>query len=483
MLVVLAVGFFGCAANSPGATSPARPTAGSDLRPSSSSSSSSSVSRLSPQVFAGLPASRPSSSPRSSLDLGHSSLRASGASAPFPVMLGIDVLEAEGFAALRGKRVGLLTNPAGVNRYGESTIDVLRRAPGVSLVALFGPEHGIYGNEKAEIQIDDNIDPRTGLPVYSLYGKTRKPTPRMLAGLDAMIVDLQDIGTRSYTFTSSMLYVMAACFEAGIECVVLDRPNPLGGLKVDGPPLDAEWKSFVGAFGVPYVHGLTMGELARLAHASPGGLSVPAAINTPDEARLRGMLTVIPMRGWRRHMRWPETGLKWIPTSPFIQDFAAVVGYPMTGLGTYVGGFSHGFPGPLHPFRGISYRGKKIDFLEREFTALRLPGLAYRRITINDRQGRPVPGLYIEVTDWNAWRPTELNFHLMQLTARWESANPFATASGSTMNGFVKHVGSGAFVEALRTEGARTDVSAWFDRWDEDARIFQQHVQRFWLYR
>lgn len=480
LFVVLSVGFFGCAANGPGARAPApltskalRASAASELPPRRGKAEAVSLPPAPQTLRVSTPSAnlRPAGPP------------ASASSAPFPVMLGIDVLEAEGFVALRGKRVGLLTNPAGVNRRGESTIDVLRRAPGVNLVALFGPEHGIYGNEKAEVPIDDNIDPRTGLPVYSLYGKTRKPTPRMLAGLDALIVDLQDIGTRSYTFTSSMLYVMAACFEAGIECIVLDRPNPLGGLKVDGPPLDAEWKSFVGAFRVPYVHGLTLGELARLAHASPGGLTVPAAINTPDEARLRGKLTVIPMRGWRRDMRWPETGLQWVPTSPYIQDFAAVVGYPMTGLGTYMGGFSHGFPGPLHPFRGISYRGKNIDFLERELTALRLPGLAYRRITINDRRGRPVPGLYIQVTDWNAWRPTELNFHLMQLTARWESTNPFAKASGSTMNGFVKHVGSGAFVEALRTEGARTDVSAWFDRWDEGVRIYQQQVRRFWLYR
>ncbi|MDP4879059.1 MAG: DUF1343 domain-containing protein, partial [Opitutales bacterium] len=161
------------------------------------------------------------------------------------IYLGIDVLEQSGFRAIAGKRVGLLTHPAGVNRNGESSIDVLRRANNVRLVALFGPEHGIYGNEKANVPVDDKIDPSTGLPVYSLYGKYRKPAPKMLEGLDALVIDLQDLGVRSYTYVSCMRYAMEACFENGVEVVVLDRPNPLGGLKVDGPPLDREWRSYV----------------------------------------------------------------------------------------------------------------------------------------------------------------------------------------------------------------------------------------------
>lgn len=247
----------------------------------------------------------------------------------FPVMLGIDVLEAQGFDAVKGKRIGLLTHPAGVNRRGESTIDVLRRAPGVKLVALYGPEHGIYGDEKAEVNIGNRVDARTGLPVFSLYGRYRKPTRAMLRSLDAMVIDLQDIGTRSYTFVSAMRYTMEACFENKVEVIVLDRPNPLGGIKVDGPPLDAKWTSYVGAFRVPYVHGLTIGELARMAKEAPGVLAVSEAV------RARGKLTLVPMRGWRRSMRWPETGLTWVPTSPMIQDFSACIGYAMVGLGTY----------------------------------------------------------------------------------------------------------------------------------------------------
>ena len=139
---------------------------------------------------------------------------------------------AEWFRAIAGKRVGLLTHPAGVNRDGRSSIDVLRSARNVQLVALFGPEHGIYGDEKANVPVDDKIDARTGFPVYSLYGKYRKPTPKMLAGLDALVIDLQDVGVRSYTYVSCMRYVMEACFEYDVEVIVLDRPNPLGGLKV-----------------------------------------------------------------------------------------------------------------------------------------------------------------------------------------------------------------------------------------------------------
>ena len=402
----------------------------------------------------------------------------------FPVMLGIDVLEAQGFAAIKGKRIGLLTHPAGVNRRGVSSIDVLRRAPGVQLVALFGPEHGIYGDVKASTNIDDSVDKRTGLPVYSLHGVHRKPTKKMLTGIDAMVIDLQDIGTRSYTFVSAMLYTMAACFENNVEVIVLDRPNPLGGLKVDGPPLDAQWKSYVGVFRVPYVHGLTIGELARMAKEAPGIMQVPGVtgINVSEAVRARGKLNIISMRGWRRSMRWPETGLKWIPTSQYIQDFAAVIGYPMTGLGTELGSFSHGFPGPLYPFRGISHPKINDRMLEKELRALNLPGLNYRLISVPNRQGKPVTGLYIEVTDYQDWRPTELNFHLMRLACKYEQKNPFANASNEKIRSFLIHSGSTEFFEAIKRDGAKVNVEAFISDWSAKARVYQQQTRKYWLY-
>ena len=397
------------------------------------------------------------------------------------VMLGIDVLEAEGFAAIKGKRVGLFTHPAGVNRRGERTIDVLRRAPGVKLVALFAAEHGINNELVASQNYDDYVDKRTGLPVFSLYngklinGKTGRPTKAQLKGIDVLVIDLQDIGVRSYTFSTRMNYAIAGCFENNVEVVVLDRPNPLGGLKVDGPSLDYDLKSGVGAFQVPYVHGLTMGELARMAAAAPRVLEIPEAV------RAKGRLTVIPMRGWRREMRWPETGLEFIPTSQKIQDFSAVIGYAMVGLGCEYSGFSHGI-GKSYPFRGIYFKGKPINQLEADLNALRLPGLKFRKVSAIDEKGQPAPGIYVEVSDWDDWNPTELSFHLMRLACRYNPPNPFAKLSAANTRSFNIHVGSAAWMAALKRDGAKVDVEGYLREWREKAKIYQQQTRRYWLY-
>jgi uncharacterized protein YbbC (DUF1343 family) len=392
------------------------------------------------------------------------------------VMLGIDVLAAQNFSAIAGKRVGLLTHPPGVNRLGVSSIDVLRSAPNVKLVALFGPEHGIYGKTAASENISDTVDKRTGLPAYSLYGKNRKPTKKQLQGLDALLIDLQDIGVRSYTFSVCMKYALEACFENGVEVIILDRPNPLGGLKVDGPLLDRQFFSGVGQFAMPYVHGLTMGELARLAAGTPGALEVPEA------TRLRGRLTVIPMQGWRRAMRWPETGLSFVPTSPYVQDFAACVGYAMTGLGCQIGGFSHGI-GTQYPFRGVSTKLRSMDAVQKELTALRLPGLAFKKVALTSQTGAPMGiGIYVEVNDWDDWNPTELSFHLMRLAARYNAKNPFAAAKPDDALLFNKHTGSLEWWNALKRDGPRVDVEGFLRKWKQDALIFQQSSRRFWLY-
>jgi len=392
-----------------------------------------------------------------------------------PVMLGIDVLEAEGFKAIAGKKIGLLTHPAGVNRRGESTIDVLRRAPNARLVALFGPEHGIYGDEKAGENIADTIDKRTHLPVLSLYGKNRKPTAAQLKGLDAMVIDLQDIGTRSYTFNVVMAYTMEACFEHDVEVIVLDRPNPLGGLKVDGPPLDPEWKSGVGAFRVPYVHGLTMGELARMAKETPGVLPIS------EKVRQRGKLTVVPMRGWTRSMRWPETGLKWVATSPMIPNFEATVGYAMVGPGTEIGGWSSGI-GTFYPFRGIGFQKKTPEQIIAELGQYHIPGIRLDLTQGIGRDGQVIHGVYVEVTDWNAWHPTELSFYMMKTAAKWSSSNPFKAAPADKQSMFNKVVGSGAWWRALTTQGSKVDVASFLKNWSERAAIYQQQSRKFWLY-
>ena len=394
---------------------------------------------------------------------------------PFPVMLGVDVLAADGFAAVQGKTIGLLTHPAGVNRNGVSSVEVLRRAPGVKLVSLFAPEHSLYGDVKAGENFKDAVDPRTGLPVYSLHGDNRKPTAAQLKGLDALVIDLQDIGVRSYTYNVTMRYAMEACFTHGVEVILLDRPNPLGGLKVDGPHLDAEFMSGVGAFRIPYVHGLTMGELARMAATAPGVLPIP------DEVRAKGKLTIVPMRGWNRHMRWPETGLTFAPTSPMIRDFAAVVGYAMIGLGCEYSGFKHGL-GREHPFRGLTFRGKNPDTLIKDLEALRIPGIGFRKVSVPGNNGQPATGVYVEVLDWEDWNPTELSFHLMRLACVYDPPNPFAKLPAKETRSFNIHVGSREWHTALVRDGAAVDLPAFLARWKERAAIYQQQTKKYWLY-
>jgi uncharacterized protein YbbC (DUF1343 family) len=402
-----------------------------------------------------------------------------------PVALGIDVLQEEGFAPLRGKSVGLLTHPAGVNMHGVSTIDVLRRAPGVHLAALFAAEHGLYGEYASGVNFQDRLDPRTGLMVHSLYngirgrdGVANRPTKAQLKGIDAIVIDLQDIGSRSYTFIGAMKVCMEGCFENGVEVVVLDRPNPLGGLKVDGPPLDPQWEgNYVSEFRVPYVHGLTMGELARLAKEAPDLLRIP------DAMRENGRLVVVPMRGWRRSMRWPDTGLPWVPTSPYIPDYSAVEGYAMTGLGCLRGGFRNGI-GTAYPFRGISYHGVRLETLERDLAACDIPGIGLRRVSVPDpKTGKPELGLYIEITDWDLWRPTELSAYLLKLACKYDARNPFASMTPAEVRSFLIYWGSTSFYRDLSARGTRVDVPAFEREWQAKAAIYQQQSRRYWLYR
>ena len=385
-------------------------------------------------------------------------------------LLGIDVLANMQFRPLLNKKVGLLTHPAGVNGQGISTVDVLRRAPNVKLVSLYGPEHGIYGDEKANVPVLDRIDKRTGLPVFSLYGKYRKPTPEMLKNLDCLVVDLQDVGVRSYTYVSCMRYAMEACFENGVELVILDRPNPLSGMKVDGPPLDKKFMSYVGAFQVPYVHGLTIGELARMAKGTPNSL------NTSEFNRRKGQVRIIPMAGWRRSMFWPQTGLKWVATSPYIPDLSAVLGYPMTGLGAQMGGFRHGI-GSDYPFRFLTFKGKPLSSLKGSMDARKISGISFQ--PKKDRKGNE--GLYVKVDNWQQFRPTELSFHMMQQSCLWME-NPFAKAEPGPALLFNKHVGSQQWWDAITKYGSHVNLSAFLTSWKQHSHDFQKHSRQFWIY-
>ena len=393
--------------------------------------------------------------------------------APFSgkVMLGIDVLAAEGFARLKGLRCGLVTHRAGVNGLGQRTADVLARAPGVNLVKLFGPEHGIDGVAKADVAVGHAKDARTGLPVYSLYGATRRPTPEMLSGLDVIVIDFQDIGVRSYTYISCMRYVIEACFSLPrpVRVVVLDRPNPLGGEKVDGPFLDRKWRSYVGAYETPYVHGLTIGEIARWAVATPGVLEL-------DEAtRRRGTLDVVTLRGWRRSMTWNLTGLNWTPTSPMINSSKAALGYAMSGLGCMDSGFSHSSTADQN-FRFLTYPRRKAADLMAAFGNA-VPGLTLQP----QQQADGTQGVYLAVGDWPKLRPTAISLFMLRQACVW-APNPFGGLSTGKRELFIKHLGSEAFFDELRTQGARIDLARWMKRWDGDAAAFRARTAPFRLY-
>lgn len=242
----------------------------------------------------------------------------SGASVVKP---GIETLRDRGFADVAGKRIGLITNPTGVDSQLRPTIDILAGAPGVTLVSLFAPEHGIRGDVVAGAKVAATRDTKTGLPVYSLYGTTKRPTRQMLDGLDALVYDIQDNGCRSYTFISTMLEAMRAAADAGIEFIVLDRPNPLGGNRVEGGGVDGSMISFVGALDIPYLYGLTAGELA--------GYIVDEVL--PAENR-KLKLKVIPLEGWHRNMLYDATGLPWVLPSPHLPQASTALYYPASGL-------------------------------------------------------------------------------------------------------------------------------------------------------
>ena len=229
--------------------------------------------------------------------------------APMPVKPGVDVLVSDPPPLIQGKRLGLVTNATGLTSGRESTIDALRRLSGVQLIALFGPEHGVRGDAEAGVAVEGYVDARSGIRVFSLYGRTHKPTPEMLKGVDVLLYDIQDIGSRPYTYIYTMARCMEAAKENGIPFIVLDRPDPLGGVLVEGPVLDPDFRSGIGLYPIPYVYGLTAGELARLFN---------------EEFGIHCDLGVVAMEGWQRGMAFEETGLMWVPTSPHIPQAQSV---------------------------------------------------------------------------------------------------------------------------------------------------------------
>ena len=401
---------------------------------------------------------------------------AAGAGKPV-VRPGIEVLERMGFAPLKGKRVGLVTNPSGVDRNLRSTIDILYNADGVELVALFGPEHGVRGNVYAGGKVSDVTDPATGLPVYSLYGATRKPTPEMLEGIDAMVYDIQDVGARSYMFISTLGLVMEACAEAGIEVVVLDRPNPLGGYKVEGCVAEDGLISFVGQYRIPYIYGLTVGELAMLVNEE--GLNCgQTGGQEPSHCRL----TVIPMEGWSRDMLYADTGLPWLLPSPNIPTAESAVNYSAAGICGELYNFLNIGIGYTLPFGVFGAEWIDAEDLKAELDSYHLPGVEFRTIYYKpfsgSSAGKSVKGVQYFFTDYDAASVTLTQFYVMQAVARlYPDRKPFETASGVGL--FDKVCGT-SFIRA--EFGKRYMVSDIEDYWNKDADAFRALSRRYMLY-
>ena len=389
------------------------------------------------------------------------------------VRLGVDRLEGFGFRPLVGKRVGLLTHRGGVNGEGVPTWRVLWRAASVNLVALYSPEHGLESVVGAGVGVNSGRHGGTDLPLYSLYGQTRSPTEAMLEGVEVVVVDLQSVGVRSYTYISCMKLMMEACFRRNIEVVVLDRPNPLGAWRVDGPVLEEGLQSYVGAFPVPYLHGMTLGELAYMAKETQGWL------NLSERERKRGRLTLVPMGGYTRTMTWDKTGLKWVGTSPHIPTVAAALGYAMSGLGTQLGSFKHGIGSPW-PFRLLSHRLLSAQDLKRRLDSLNLPGLSFK-VRSWSRGGREKEGVYVRVEDWESVSPTLLSFNLMLLTCQVEG-NVFAQAKANKRRSFNIHTGSKKWWQALVLQGAQAPLKSFWQNFKKENATFQKQAKAYWLY-
>ncbi len=394
------------------------------------------------------------------------------------VRVGVEVLESRGFEGLKGKRVGLVTNPSGVDRNLRSTIDILNEAEDVNLVALFGPEHGVRGDAYAGDIVDDSVDQLTGIKVYSIYGKYREPSQNMLDGIDIMVYDIQDVGTRSYTFISTLGLVMRACAKKGIEVMVLDRPNPLGGLKVEGCNVEPGFFSFVSEFAIPYVYGLTVGELAIMINEE--------GMNRGQrgyDSHLKCKLSVIPMEGWHRDMTYVETGLPWVLPSPNIPYPQTAIDYPSSGISGELYGYLNVGVGYTLPFSTFAAEWVDADLLKKELDSYALPGVAFRTIhykpIAGSSQGKLIHGVQFHYTDYEAATISLTQFYVMQALHRlYPDRNPFIMSQSRT--GMFDKVCGTDYVR--KTFSKRLEVADIIDYWNKDSADFKTLSKKYYLY-
>lgn len=385
------------------------------------------------------------------------------------VKLGIDILKESGFDVLTGKRVGLITNHTGVDSNLKSTIDILHEASNVNLVALYAPEHGVRGNVYAGSKVNNQTDTKTKLSVFSLYGKTQKPTKEMLKDIDVLVYDIQDIGCRSYTYISTMGLAMEAAAENNIRFVVLDRPNPLGGKKIEGPLVEKGYTSFVSQYSIPYVYGLTCGELANF-------------LNEENMLAKKCNLTVISMEGWESWMNWEDTGLEWVMTSPHIPHKHSPYFYPMTGILGELNFVSIGV-GYTLPFEMIGAPWINADALVDALQKLDLPGVVFRPVYYKPfygmYKGEQCEGIQIHLVDYYDANLTLIQFYIMQELHRlYPDKTPFANDVRNNM--FDKVVGTNKIRVAFSKNFKVSDIDSLFNK---DIDSFRERAIKYYLYK
>lgn len=387
---------------------------------------------------------------------------------------GVEVLRDGGFKELQGKRVGLVTNPSGIDNSLKSTVDILNEAPGVKLVALFGPEHGVRGNAHAGDAVGDAVDPKTGIKMYSLFGKTHKPTAEMLKDIDVLVYDIQDVGCRSYTFYATMGVCMEACAENGVEFMVLDRPNPLGGNKVEGNLVEDGYFSFVSKYAIPYLYGLTPGELARY-------------LNGEGIIKGKAKLTVIPMEGWRRDMKFRDTGMPWVLPSPQIPTPECAFFYPLSGILGELYIFNTGI-GYTLPFQLFAASWIDADSLAMRMNALNLPGLKFRPINVKpffalsvavDKSLQEVHGVQIYITDPDKANLTLTQFYFLQVVHEMYPEVKIFEQNAKRYAMFDKVCGTKEIRERFIKRYKVEDIKDYFNK---DAEKFKMRSARYYLY-
>ncbi len=381
--------------------------------------------------------------------------------------LGVEVLLEDQKELIEGKSVGLITNPTGVDQELNSIVDLLHNDSDVDLKALYGPEHGVRGSAQAGEYVEYYTDEETGLPVYSLYGSTKKPTPEMLEGIDVLLFDIQDVGTRFYTYIYTMAYAMEAASENDIEFIVLDRPNPLGGEAVEGPVLDDEYASFVGKYEIPLRHGMTVGELASLFN---------------EEFEIGADLTVIEMDKWKRDMYYDDTPLEWVLPSPNMPTLDTALAYPGAALieGTNV---SEG-RGTTKPFELIGAPFINATELASELNELKLPGVDFRAASFtpsfSKHAGELTHGVQIHVTDKEAFKPVKTGLSLVKtIHDLYPEDFEFRAENSAGVSFFDLLVGNGWIREGIENGDS---VKKMEKQWEDDLKDFKEVREDYLLY-